>query len=224
MSKILKNNTASDVTINDVGQTVPASSFLTISSVDYALYADSDNVISLINDLTLTVNDGLYDLSVAEGLDLIRGSFPKHISIDSIKPLSSNIDDTGKKLFLRMHGIPFYNVPANTTHNFEFVIPYNECKFDEIEIIGISSHDTASLKIYDNTNGDYTQFVPGGPYPNALLNQFGFNVNLTEGRHLFKGNYPSLFTYPNAKIVVEYNNNSLETKKVSLNIRLHELK
>lgn len=86
MSKILKNNTASNVFLSDVGQTVPASSQLTISPSDYDKYAQSNNVITKISDLavsstvsTLTVNDGSVDLSISDGADLIKGIFSRRI-------------------------------------------------------------------------------------------------------------------------------------------------
>lgn len=81
MSKILKNNTASPVVISDVGQTVPASGQISIQSADDLLFAGSDDVITLIGDLTLTVNDGTNDLSISEGIDLIKGLFPKKMEV-----------------------------------------------------------------------------------------------------------------------------------------------
>lgn len=77
MSKILKNNTASPVIITDVGQTVPASSSLTISPSDYDKYAQSSDTIVYIGSSTLTVNDGSVDLTIAEGTSYIQGNFPK---------------------------------------------------------------------------------------------------------------------------------------------------
>lgn len=89
MSKILKNNTASPVSISDVGQVVPASGQLVIQPQDYWLYAASDNVITLISDLavsptvsTLTVNDGSFDLTINDGAKLIQGIFPNPVRIE----------------------------------------------------------------------------------------------------------------------------------------------
>ena len=89
MSKILINNTASPVSIDDVGQVVPASGQLTIQPQDYWLYAASDNVITLISDLavgpstsTLTVNDGSFDLSINDGAKLIQHIFPTPVRVE----------------------------------------------------------------------------------------------------------------------------------------------
>ena len=81
MSKILKNLTASPVVIADVGQTIPASSQLTINPQDYLLYAASDDVIILVGNSTLVVNDGSSDLSISDGAKLIQGIFPNPVGI-----------------------------------------------------------------------------------------------------------------------------------------------
>lgn len=72
MSKILKNNTGSEVLIDDVGQSIQASGQITISVTDYILYANSTDVQTLIANATLTVNDGTSDLSAVEGANYIK--------------------------------------------------------------------------------------------------------------------------------------------------------
>jgi hypothetical protein len=81
MSKILKNNTGSPVNIADVGQTVPASGQLVVVPTDYLLYAASNNVITLIGNSTLTVNDGSFDLSISDGIDLIKDNLRTKIGV-----------------------------------------------------------------------------------------------------------------------------------------------
>lgn len=81
MSKILKNNTQSIVALADVGQSIPASGQLTISPSDYDKYAQSSDVIVKISDNTLTVSDGSVDLTISDGVDLIKGLFPSSISL-----------------------------------------------------------------------------------------------------------------------------------------------
>jgi hypothetical protein len=105
MAKILINNTASPVTIADVGQTVPASSQLSIAPQDYLLYAASSNVITLISDLsvgpttsTLTVNDGSDNLNISDGVDLIKGLFPAYKisnpAINNITVAAANVEQS----------------------------------------------------------------------------------------------------------------------------------
>lgn len=81
MAKILINTTINNVIISDVGQTVPASGQLTIVPTDFALYADSSDVITFIGDGTLIVNDGSFNLSISDGVSLIKGLFPTTIGI-----------------------------------------------------------------------------------------------------------------------------------------------
>lgn len=98
MSKILKNNTASNVILSDVGQTVPASGQLTINVQDYWLYATSSDVIVAISSGDLTVNDGSFDLSIADGARLIQGLFPTAIlnKGNSDGTLIGNVSDSLK--------------------------------------------------------------------------------------------------------------------------------
>lgn len=106
--RILKNNTASPVTISDVGQTVPASGQLVIAPTDYGKYEGSSDVITFISDLavgpstsTLTVNDGTFDLSINEGTRLIQGGFSR--------PISDGDDPTIKAKVTSATGTTEYN-------------------------------------------------------------------------------------------------------------------
>ena len=77
MSKILKNNTGSPVSIDDTGVTVPASGQYVIPPEDYLIWAASSDVVTKVGDSTLTVNDGSDDLTISIGIDLIKGLFPR---------------------------------------------------------------------------------------------------------------------------------------------------
>jgi len=81
VSKILKNNTASPVNINDVGVTVPALGQILIDAGEYLLYARSSDVVTLVGDSTLTASNGDIDLSIADGIRLIQGNFPTQMSL-----------------------------------------------------------------------------------------------------------------------------------------------
>ena len=93
MAIILKNNTASPVSIDDVGQTVPASGQLTIQATDELLYKGSSDVVTLVGNSTLTVNDGNEDLSISSGIDLIKDIFPSEIIINQNKAQLSAFND-----------------------------------------------------------------------------------------------------------------------------------
>lgn len=132
-------------------------------------------------------------------------------------PLSSNIDTTGKKLFARMTGIPAVSVPANSSHDFDYILTYDEVKINSTEVIGCNAHDTVDFMIYDTDTGTYTTV------PNFLLNQYGFGVNLKQDFHSFHSEYPGTLNV-GMKVRVRYHNNSNSATTVSVNLRIHELK
>lgn len=90
MSKILKNNTVSAITITDVGGViVPVlPSTYTIPPQDYLLWAQSSDIITYLNDASptpsITVSDGSVDLNPSDGMDLIKGLFPRPFVYDPI--------------------------------------------------------------------------------------------------------------------------------------------
>lgn len=81
MSKILKNNSGSNVTILDTGVTIANNSQYTINPQDYLLWASSSDVITHIGNGNLVVNDGSFDLTISDGVSLIKGSYPTSVQI-----------------------------------------------------------------------------------------------------------------------------------------------
>ena len=63
MIKILKNNTNEDVIISDIGQIIKPLESFTIIPEEYNKYANSQDVFDLIDNETLTVNNGERDMS-----------------------------------------------------------------------------------------------------------------------------------------------------------------
>ena len=96
MAKILKNNTASIVDIDDTGLSVPASGQLTVNQTDYSILAASSDVIILLGDVTLTFNDGAIDLSISDGVDIIKDVTPRQVDTDT-NGLVTVVDDSGVK-------------------------------------------------------------------------------------------------------------------------------
>ena len=81
MPKILRNNTASPVIINDVGRTILVGGQLLIDAGEYPIYSRSSDVVSLVGDSSLIVNNGDIDLSISEGIRLIQGNFPEIVDV-----------------------------------------------------------------------------------------------------------------------------------------------
>lgn len=74
MSKILINNAGTPVEIADVGVTVDSSTPYTIPPQDYATFAASSDVISLLASGLLVLNDGGTDITVlSQAVDIIKG-------------------------------------------------------------------------------------------------------------------------------------------------------
>lgn len=77
MSKILKVVGGSPIFIADTGVTLPASpATFTIDPMDYWLWAASSNIVTQVGSGAVIVNDGSFDLSISNGIDLIKGIFP----------------------------------------------------------------------------------------------------------------------------------------------------
>jgi len=78
MSKILINDGASTVLINDCGVAVLPTESYTIPPTNYPLFAASSDVIKAIADATLTLNDGSEDVTVvSDAVDIIKGWSPQ---------------------------------------------------------------------------------------------------------------------------------------------------
>lgn len=81
MAKILKNTTASPISVKDTGATILASpGSYTIPPQDYLLWAASIDVVSFINAGSLVVNDGFNDLPAARGLVYIKEANATHLN------------------------------------------------------------------------------------------------------------------------------------------------
>ena len=86
MSKIVKNTTISDIELKEVGITVPASDSYTIVLQDYLLWADTDSISEitpLINSGDIVINDGINDLSAANGIRFLEYTERLYIEEDS---------------------------------------------------------------------------------------------------------------------------------------------
>ncbi len=69
---IAKNNAGSPVSIEDLGVEIPGSSQRTLSDTfDFSEICTSEDLKTLVNATTITINDGTSDLNVSDGLDWI---------------------------------------------------------------------------------------------------------------------------------------------------------
>jgi hypothetical protein len=82
MAKIIKNTVNSVFLVDDTGVSISALSNYTIPPQDYWIWAASSNVVSLVGNGTFIVNDGSNDLSISDGIDIIKGLFPAKVKVE----------------------------------------------------------------------------------------------------------------------------------------------
>ena len=119
----------------------------------------------------------------------------------------------GKKLYKRMHGITYACSTGDNT--VEFAIPYAHVKMIGTEIINGEAGDYCDFKVLDDAEGTYSQV------PNAVMNQFGYAVNIAKDSHEEKCVYDADL-YVGMRIQLTYN--SASAKTVGFNFDLNEVK
>lgn len=153
MSKIIKNNTGSNVFLADVGVTIPASGQYVIPPTEYWLWAASSDVVTKIGDSTLTVNDGSVDLTISDGVDLVKGIFQKHRLIGGTdSTIIGNVLDK-----LKVHDPDVLSAIVNLTTN---VFVSNIFKFNEASITSRNETDfTTPYTVASGKNFYLTSFA-----------------------------------------------------------------
>lgn len=94
MSKVLINTTTNPILISDTGINLPVGSY-TIDPVNYLMWANSNDIVTRIGNGNVIVNDGSSNLSISDGIDLIKGYFPKKIGVlagDDLTPIGHVTD------------------------------------------------------------------------------------------------------------------------------------
>lgn len=120
-----------------------------------------------------------------------------------------------KKLFKRVTGIQVsVNVGTNTI---TYPIPFPWVKITGIEIINGSTLDTASLYILDTASGTTYTGYPN----NTMLNQFGYNVNISKDYYSHKSEFDADL-YQNMQIKLVYESTTI--KNIGINFILTEVK
>jgi len=102
---IAKNNTPSDIEIEDLGITIPASNQLNLTDLfDYIEIVESDELKTYVNNANITINDGDQDLNIQDGL--------KHIQIQSV--YEDSLEDGGQPGQI-YHDAPAIHVSLSTS-------------------------------------------------------------------------------------------------------------
>ena len=112
---------------------------------------------------------------------------------------TSNTTNDGKRLYKREQGVQHDVV--NGENIIIYTIPYEWAKITGLSIVNGEALDTIDVFVLDSTTGTYTT------YPNHQLNQFGFNVNMTEGFYSCYSSFESDL-YLNMQIKIVYRSNT----------------
>lgn len=127
-------------------------------------------------------------------------------------PFGSKTLPDGKKLYRRKHGYTFSQTAGTVTH--EIVVPYAFCKTNHAELVGCPEVCLANFKVLDTAEGTYSGV------PNALLNQFGFDVNVAKDAFRDIAEYEADL-YTGMRIVIELTSATAFT--FGVNIVFHEV-
>lgn len=167
----------------------------------------------------ITVLTGI--INTHDGVKIVE---PDLVDVDSSPAFANKkllVNGVQKSLFKRVHGASV-SIPANSTGYLELIVPYPTCKFSGAEIFGGSLGDSLDFFILDTATNTYS----GAPieYPNWLLNQFGFDVQIPGSEYQNTSNYDADL-YHSMVISCAYKNNDPDNAKViSGNFWLHEVK
>lgn len=138
---------------------------------------------------------------------------PQPVVVQSQPAFKAKTLPDGKKLFKRVTGIQqSLTIGQNII---EFVIPYDWIKLTGCCIINCEALDTADLYILDNELGSYSGV------PNAMLNQFGFSVNLPKD---FYRNESMFDADLYRGMVIKCVYTSVSNKTLGINILMDEVK
>jgi hypothetical protein len=78
MAHVIKNTTLSPIFINDIGFNIPPGSN-TIEPMNHLLWADSLDIVPFINSGSVVINDGVVDLSPADGIRFLL--YPDRLTV-----------------------------------------------------------------------------------------------------------------------------------------------
>jgi len=175
----------------------------------------------LISDLALSVvrmsADGLTDYSTngSSNVDFLK-NMVREVQVTSQIPFGAKsqvIDGVLKKFYARNTGKQFDVVEGSNELTYTATFPW--VKMLGIECINAEALDTAELRVYDSPAGTYSGV------PNALLNQFGYTLNMAAG---FYGRSSPFDADLYAGMVIKITYVSQSLKKVGVNFLMNEVK
>lgn len=137
----------------------------------------------------------------------------------SREPFATKVLKDGSKLFRRKHGIK-ETILAGQEKDIVFTVPYAKARINKLEIIDANALDRVDLLVKSpvDTNIATAYGMPA----DYLLNQFGFNVVVSDLLYSDKSDYDAE-VYQAMQVVVRYKNDSANDKEVGFNLIYHEV-
>lgn len=158
-----------------------------------------------------------------------EGTIAQFLASSDVSPLKVSVNNTvtntafankvietssgTKKLYKRVTGIQPDLVVGENIIN--FTVPYDWVKITGIEIVNTEALEYSNMYVYDTAAGTYSG------YPNAQLNQFGFNVNVTDHEYKWISEYDADI-YRGMILRITYYSKSI--KRLGINFSLNEVK
>lgn len=159
----------------------------------------------------------------SDSLDFVTNfqSNANKVSVDSINvqnqpPYGSKTVTIGgvvKKLFARFTGVQFSVVSGPNTLVYTSTFPW--AKLIGVEVVNCEALDTADFKVFDTAAGTYSG------YPNALLNQFSFSLNLPKDFYQRMAQFDADIY---AGMIIQITYSSQTNKNIGINFLLDEVK
>jgi hypothetical protein len=140
-------------------------------------------------------------------------------SFYSREPFATKVLNDGSKLFRRKHGVK-ETILANSEKEIIFTVPYVMAKINKLEIIDANAMDRVDL--YVNSPADAATAAAYGMPANYMLNQFGFDVVVSELLYSDKSDYDA-DVYAGFQIIVKYKNDTNADTTVGFNLIYHEV-
>jgi hypothetical protein len=195
-----------------------------VTALDYISLSGDALSIYFKDDLT-SGDETLLDQIVDDHENVALPTEASAVAIDYLPAFAAKtltVDGVTKKLFKRVHGT-HATIPANSTANIDFTVPYATAKFSGAELIGCAIGDVLDYTVHDTATNTYSQAPVGVVGANYQLNKFGYAVELPDGYYSNTSNYDADI-YSGMIIRCTYTNNGNAAKYIAMNVWLHEVK
>ena len=134
----------------------------------------------------------------------------------------ANRNAEGETAYKKVTGVKKLIDPGST-ENIELAFPFPKGLVKGAKIINTHIGDSLNFKIKDTDTNTYSQAPVESVGPNYILNQFGFNVYLTNESLEDTAEFAGVL-YQGMVLTCEYTNNTSEAKTVYMNCDIYELK